>query len=86
MVQHFLYGMVVMGCLVAGLFFVRFWRESHDRLFALFAAAFWIMAANWTALAFTDPANEARTLLYIFRLVAFGIIIFAILDKNRAAR
>jgi hypothetical protein len=86
MLQPFLSGVVVMASFVAGLFFLRFWRESRDRLFLMFAAAFWIMAANWTALAFTDPANEARTFLYMFRLVAFSLIIFAILDKNRAAK
>lgn len=83
MLQTFLSGVSVMASFAAGLFFLRFWRQSRDRLFLLFAAAFWIMAANWTALAFIDQANEARTLLYVFRLVAFGLIIFAILDKNR---
>ena len=86
MVQAFLAGAVVMGSFVTGLFFVRFWRESRDRLFLMFAAAFWIMAANWTALALTDPADEARTLFYVFRLVAFSLIILAVIDKNRASR
>jgi hypothetical protein len=29
---------------VAGLFFLRLWRQSHDRLFAWFAAAFALLA------------------------------------------
>ena len=38
-------GAMVMAYLAAGLFFLRFWRQTHDRLFAMFAAAFWILAA-----------------------------------------
>ena len=39
----------------AGLFFLRFWRKTRDRLFAIFACAFWLMGVNWLLLAFTDP-------------------------------
>ena len=37
---EFMLGGLVMGCFVAGLFFLRFWRKTHDRLFAIFAIAF----------------------------------------------
>ena len=33
----FFQGTVAMGCAVAGLFFLRFWRDARDRLFLLFA-------------------------------------------------
>lgn len=84
-ITHFLLGGVVMGCLAAGLFFLRFRRKTRDRLFMIFALAFWILGLNWMLLAFTSPEDEARrALFYILRLVAFILIIYAIIDKNRA--
>lgn len=82
----FLLGAIVMACGVAGLFFLRFWRRTRDRLFAMFAAAFWILGLNWMLLAFTDPdAETRRVLLYAIRAVAFMLILIAIIDKNRKA-
>jgi hypothetical protein len=42
----FFSGMVTMGFLIAGLFFLRFWWRTQDKLFAVFAVAFWLFAAN----------------------------------------
>ena len=78
-------GGVVMGCLVAALFFLKFWRATKDRLFAMFATSFAIMAANWTTLSFLAASEEARAVHYVVRLTAFAIILVAIYDKNRAA-
>ena len=74
-----------MGCLVAALFFLKFWRRSRDVLFVYFATAFAILAANWALLAFFDPAHEVRTVYYTIRLAAFLLILVAIWHKNRAA-
>ena len=71
---------------VVGLFFLRYWRLSGDRFFVFFAAAFWIMAVNWGALAAISPTNEARHLVYLARLLAFLLILVAIVDKNRQSR
>ena len=81
--QPFLLGMVVMACGVAGLFFLRFWRRTGDRLFVIFAAAFWLLGVNWLLLAFTDPDAEFRPALYLIRLLAFVLILVAIIEKNR---
>jgi hypothetical protein len=72
------------GGWVAGLFFLRFWRESSDRLFLLFAMAFWLLSASWALLALTSPTEETRPYIYAIRLGAFLLLITAILDKNRA--
>jgi len=69
-----------------GLLFLRFWRDTRDRFFALFALAFWALTLNYVGLAVTDPPHEARTLFYLVRLVAFVLIIAAIVDKNRSTR
>lgn len=82
---EFIGGATVMACFVAGLFFWRFWRQERDRLFALFAIAFWIMGVNRLATALVDPRNEARTWPYAIRLTAFVIILVAIIDKNRTS-
>jgi hypothetical protein len=79
----FMLGAIVMACAAVGLFFLRFWRKTGDRLFAIFAIAFWLLGLNWLALAFT-PADEARTWLYLVRLLAFIVILYGIIDKNRA--
>jgi hypothetical protein len=83
LVIHFMLGAIVACCAVAGAFFLRFWRKTRDRLFAMFSLAFWILAANWAALAFTRT-DEIRTALYAVRLLAFGVILYAIVDKNRS--
>ena len=84
--QTLMGGATVMACLVVGLFFLRFWRTTRDRLFAFFAVAFWMMGAHWTALALTSPEFEFRPLLYGVRIAAFVVIVVGVADKNRAGR
>jgi xanthine/uracil permease len=80
--NQFLLGAIVLGCGVAGLFFLRFWRRTRDRLFLIFGVAFWTLGVNWLALVFTRQ-DEVRTWLYGLRLVAFVLILIGIIDKNR---
>jgi hypothetical protein len=86
LLKLFLWGASALASWVAGLFFLRFWRETRDRFFVLFAAAFWVLAADWVALALVNPTDETRHLFYLARLLAFGLILVAIVDKNRRAR
>jgi hypothetical protein len=79
-------GAVTMGYAVAGLFFLRFWRETRDRLFLIFAGAFWLLGLQRLALAFTPDMIEDDTGLYLVRLFAFLLILAAIVDKNRSRR
>jgi membrane protein CcdC involved in cytochrome C biogenesis len=79
----FLSGATVLACMGIALFFVRFWRSSGDRLFAIFALAFTVFAANRLILVLLSDENENTTYVYLVRLVAFVLIILAILDKNR---
>lgn len=78
-------GAIVMGYGVAGLFFLRFWRETRDRLFVIFAGAFWILGLQRLALAFSRNMVEDDTGLYLVRLFAFLLILGAIGDKNRSS-
>lgn len=76
-------GILVAGDAVIGLFFLRFWVASRDRLFAMFAAAFWILGIQRLLLALTRTVVEDQAIFYSLRLLAFVIIIVAIVDKNR---
>lgn len=79
-------GALIMGHFVVGLFFLRFWRVTHDRLFLLFALAFWVLTINRVGLIFVPEGSEATTLLYLVRLFAFLLILYAIIDKNRSKK
>ena len=83
---HVVSGAIVMGYAVAGLFFLRFWRETRDRLFLIFAGAFWILGLQRLALTFSRDMVEDDTGLYLVRLFAFLLILGAIVDKNRSAQ
>ena len=77
-------GMLAAGYVVAGLFFAKFWRRTRDRLFLMFAAAFWLLAVQRVAIIVTASWLEDTTPLYILRLLAFFLILAAVIDKNRA--
>ena len=83
--NRFFLGALVFASAAAGIFFLRFWRRTRDRLFGIFAIALWLLGLNWLLLAFTDADAEFRPALYLIRLLAFIMILLAIWDKNRAA-
>lgn len=79
----FFSGAITMGFLVAGFFFLRSWKRTHDVLFLAFAAAFWLLGLGQALLAFTDIPVEERSWLYLLRLAAFTLILVSIWKKNR---
>lgn len=81
--HEWLLGAIAVGCVVAGLFFLRFWLSTRDRFFLFFAASFWIEAINRLAMTVTRSWSEDVPEHYVVRLLAFGLILFAIWDKNR---
>ncbi len=81
----FLSGAITLGFLVAGLFFLRFWRRTHDGLFAAFAIAFVLLGAGQAVQALANIPQEERSYIFLFRLAAFTIIIAAVIRKNRSA-
>ena len=84
--DQFVMGLTAMGSWVAGLFFLRFWKESRDRLFLIFAMAFWFLGLSRLAVALTPDASENHIYLYWLRFLAFALILVAIIDKNRPAK
>lgn len=85
MLMDFLSGAVTMGFLVAGLFFLRFWKQTGDRLFVAFALSFWLLGLGQAALTFAEIPVEERSWLFLLRLAAFSIILVSIGLKNRKA-
>ena len=84
--HDFLAGAVAFGFVIAGLFFLRFWKRTRDPLFLAFAAAFWLLGLGQAMLALSAIPVEERSWLYLFRLAAFSLILVAIVRKNRPAR
>lgn len=83
MIESFISGAVVFGFLLAGLFFLRFWKRTGDRLFVAFAMAFWLLGFQQGLIALTQMPIEERSPLYLIRLAAFALIIASIWMKNR---
>ena len=84
MINTFLQGAVAMGWLVAGVFFLRFWQQSQDRLFLQFAFAFWLLAFSSVMLGTIPFATESRVDVFVVRLVAYALILVAIIDHTRS--
>jgi hypothetical protein len=78
-------GATTMANLVAATFFFHFWRKTKDRFFGFFSLAFVLLATNRVVLAFIPGEFEHEHLVYVIRLVAFLVIVYAIIDKNRAS-
>lgn len=82
----FLLGAIFMGFCVGGLFFFRFWQKTKDVFFLIFSVAFWLLASEKIPLAVVDPLHEGRHFIYLIRLTAFLLILFAIWHKNRPSK
>ena len=79
----FISGAVTLGFIISALFFLRFWRSTREQLFLAFAAAFFLLGFGQALLTVGSVPVEERSWLYLFRLAAFGIILAAIIRKNR---
>ena len=83
--EQFMMGAIAMASGTAAIFFLRFWRDTGDRLFAIFSTSFMLLGITRLGLAMQDEHLEAQTYWYWVRLVAFLLILLAIADKNRSA-
>jgi len=79
---HMLAGAIAMASLIIALFFLRFWRASRDRFFLYFALSFAIEGLHRVYSALRDGGGEDSPLHYLIRLLAYGLILWAILEKN----
>ena len=76
-------GAIIMGYAVATLFFLKFWRRTSDSLFLAFAAAFVLLAATSLLVLVLQVPREEQSPFFLLRLLAFSLIILAIIHKSR---
>lgn len=85
--EFFFLGTISMGCAIAALLFLKFWKTSRDRLFLYFSAAFAIEAVNRAVFAALGASSSEYQLGYVLaRLVSFLLILAAIVNKNASPR
>ena len=83
--NQLLLGAISMASLVVALFFLRFWKNTRDRFFLFFAAAFGLEGVNRALLGLDLDSSEHEPIYYSIRLLSFILILIAIVDKNRAS-
>ncbi len=83
-IAQFMAGALVLAYLAIGYFFLRFWKKTRDRFFRMFAWAFWVLAIERVILLFIPADFEFRPYVYLVRLTAFLLILWAIFEKNRS--
>jgi len=79
---HFLTGAIAMASCVIALFFLRFWRSSGQRFFLYFALSFLVEGAHRIYSTWEGAAHEDTPYHYLVRLLSYGLILWAILEKN----
>lgn len=90
----YLSGITTATFAASGLFFMKFWRASSDRFFLYFALACWLISfERFIALFIHDTLQPIRgnlegaaTWIYLIRLLAFGLILLAVVAKNRSSK
>lgn len=79
---QFIGGALTAAYFVLGVFFLKFWRRTRDTFFLIFAFAFWLLAANGFEVSASNGYELDVVWSYVLRLLAFVLIIAAIVRKN----
>ncbi|MGB6941222.1 MAG: DUF5985 family protein [Bryobacteraceae bacterium] len=82
MIEGFLLGVIATSSIIAGIFFLKFWRKTGDSFFLAFAASFLIEGLNRCGVMLLEKPNEGNPWIYLVRLLSFLLILVAILRKN----
>ncbi len=82
MVDGFLLGVIVAASLTAGVYFLKFWRQTRDLLFLAFGVAFLVEGGNRVGFLFVAAPNEGSSSIYVVRLLAFLLILAGIVYKR----
>jgi len=84
--NQFILGASTLASALAGLLFLKFWRRSGDRFFLYFMFSFWIEGTGRLYEAVTESMHEDTPVSYLLRLLAYALILAAIVDKNLPRR
>lgn len=79
---NFLYGAISMAAATAALFFLRFYRRTGDRFFLYFFASFALESTSRLFAVLLQWDDQNSDWFYVLRVIAFGLILVAIVDKN----
>ena len=71
-----------MASFVIALFFLRFWRDAGRPLLPVFALSFVIEGVHRVVSTVVSSTHEDSPLHYLIRLLSYGLILWAILEKN----
>jgi len=84
--NQMLSGAIIMAALTIALFFLRYWKQTGDRFFLYFALSFFLTALERLIAAAYDLTSLDVPTLYLIRLLSYGLILIAIVRKNRRTR
>jgi hypothetical protein len=92
-VLSFLSGIWMATFAASGVFFLKFYRSSKDRLYLYFCLSCWLLSGERLILFFQQdafqsirsPVVESHAWVYFIRLAAFLTILIAVIEKNRSA-
>ena len=82
--DFFLLGFIAACSLLAGLYFLKFWRSTRDPLFLAFLVFFVVQGFTNAAILELPHPNEGSLAVYIIRLLSVLVVLVAILAKNIA--
>jgi hypothetical protein len=88
-INFMLIGAITLACAIISLFFLRSWKSTQDRFFLFFAGSFMLQSISTLMKGLIDYSSDNEDnnpLIYLIRLLAFIIILIAIVDKNRARK
>ena len=80
--QDFLGGALTLSFLLAGVYFLRFWRKTGHRIFVSFAFAFWLLALNQLLIMVLGVSDERTAYVYLLRILGFLLILVAVIRAN----
>ncbi len=83
MTEGFLLGIIVTASLTAAAYLIKILRQKRDTLFQAYSKALFIEVQNLVGFLFVERPNEAGAMIYVVRLVAFLLILGAIVRKNQ---
>jgi hypothetical protein len=82
LLKGMLLGGIAVATTVAGLFFLKFWHITRDRLFLFFACSFFLQALSRVLMGIHTVSSDEHPVIYVIRLCAYALIIGGIVDKN----
>jgi hypothetical protein len=83
--DQYLNGMITAANWIIAVLFLRYWRDTGDRLFAIFAGSFIALGLSRGRTLMPD-AHEWIIATQLLRFAAFVMILLAIIDKNLPRR